>query len=98
MTARPPVHPERAVAHHPLARHHRDMRTLHAPHLRRRRPEHDHTHSTLDQWLAPHELSAETVGPAPIGWYPDPAGGPGRRLWDGAAWTDHVWVPRRARG
>lgn len=24
----------------------------------------------------------------PAGWYPDPSGGPGRRYWDGGAWTD----------
>jgi hypothetical protein len=24
------------------------------------------------------------------GWYPDPAGGPGRRYWDGAQWTDQM--------
>jgi hypothetical protein len=26
----------------------------------------------------------------PPGWYPDPAGAPGRRYWDGGAWTTHV--------
>lgn len=26
----------------------------------------------------------------PPGWYPDPAGGDGRRYWDGARWTAHV--------
>jgi hypothetical protein len=25
---------------------------------------------------------------APPGWYPDPAGGPGQRWWDGYAWTE----------
>jgi hypothetical protein len=29
----------------------------------------------------------------PPGWYPDPAGGPGRRYWDGAHWADQVAVP-----
>ena len=24
------------------------------------------------------------------GWYPDPQGGPGRRYWDGARWTEHT--------
>jgi len=27
---------------------------------------------------------------APAGWFPDPAGGNGRRYWNGAAWTQHV--------
>lgn len=26
----------------------------------------------------------------PAGWYPDPAGGPGSRYWDGSAWTEHT--------
>lgn len=26
-------------------------------------------------------------GPIPAGWYPDPAGGSGKRWWDGAQWT-----------
>ncbi|GAB3153508.1 hypothetical protein GCM10027058_22280 [Microbacterium neimengense] len=26
----------------------------------------------------------------PAGWYPDPAGGGGRRYWDGTGWTAHV--------
>jgi len=30
---------------------------------------------------------------APPGWYPDPAGGPGRRWWDGYAWTEAVVLP-----
>lgn len=30
---------------------------------------------------------------APPGWYPDPAGGPGQRWWDGYAWTDTVFPP-----
>jgi type II secretory pathway pseudopilin PulG len=29
----------------------------------------------------------------PAGWYPNPAGGVGRRYWDGSAWTDHVESP-----
>jgi hypothetical protein len=29
------------------------------------------------------------------GWYPDPLGSPSLRLWDGVAWTSHVW--RRSR-
>jgi hypothetical protein len=34
--------------------------------------------------------------PAP-GWHPDPAGGPGRRYWDGQAWTEHRWRDRAPR-
>ncbi|HUC05772.1 MAG TPA: DUF4328 domain-containing protein [Acidimicrobiales bacterium] len=30
---------------------------------------------------------------APPGWYPDPAGGPGQRWWDGYAWTEAVVLP-----
>jgi Protein of unknown function (DUF2510) len=26
----------------------------------------------------------------PAGWYPDPAGGDGKRWWDGATWSAHV--------
>jgi hypothetical protein len=33
---------------------------------------------------------------APPGWYPDPAGGPGQRWWDGYAWTDATVLPERA--
>lgn len=32
---------------------------------------------------------------APPGWYPDPAGGPGQRWWDGYAWTDATVVPQQ---
>ncbi len=31
---------------------------------------------------------------APPGWYPDPAGGPGRRWWDGYAWTEATVLPQ----
>lgn len=31
-------------------------------------------------------------GNAAPGWYPDPAGGPGRKYWDGLAWHDAVPV------
>jgi hypothetical protein len=30
---------------------------------------------------------------APPDWYPDPAGGPGKRWWDGYAWSDAVVLP-----
>ena len=30
---------------------------------------------------------------APPGWYPDPAGGPGQRWWDGYAWTETTVQP-----
>jgi hypothetical protein len=30
---------------------------------------------------------------APPGWYPDPAGGPGQRWWDGYAWTGSTALP-----
>jgi hypothetical protein len=32
---------------------------------------------------------------APPGWYPDPAGGPGQRWWDGYAWSDATVLPQR---
>lgn len=32
-------------------------------------------------------MSTEPTSPAP-GWYPDPAGTPRRRYWDGRAWTE----------
>jgi hypothetical protein len=35
-------------------------------------------------------------GPIPAGWYPDPAGGDGKRWWDGTAWTHNVQEPERA--
>lgn len=32
---------------------------------------------------------------APPGWYPDPAGGPGQRWWDGYAWNEAVALPQQ---
>jgi Domain of unknown function (DUF4328)/Protein of unknown function (DUF2510) len=32
---------------------------------------------------------------APPGWYPDPAGGPGQRWWDGYAWTEATVLPQQ---
>jgi hypothetical protein len=29
----------------------------------------------------------------PAGWFPDPAGGPGTRWWDGQQWTEHTSDP-----
>lgn len=37
----------------------------------------------------PSPLSA----PIPAGWYPDPAGGEGKRWWDGSVWTQDVQAP-----
>ena len=31
---------------------------------------------------------------APPGWYPDPAGGPGQRWWDGYGWTEATNAPQ----
>ena len=32
-------------------------------------------------------------GSIPAGWYPDPAGGAGKRWWDGAVWTQNLQEP-----
>jgi hypothetical protein len=35
-------------------------------------------------------------GPIPAGWYPDPAGGAGKRWWDGSRWTHNTQEPEEA--
>lgn len=40
--------------------------------------------------------SPATPAPVPAGWYPDPAGGPGRRWWNGTAWTEQIEQPYSA--
>ena len=49
---------------------------------------------------APEAPAAPPPSPPPPpsgapGWYADPAGEPRQRYWDGSAWSDHVWRPRR---
>ena len=34
-------------------------------------------------------MTEQTSPSIPAGWYPDPAGGPRSRWWDGIGWTDH---------
>lgn len=36
----------------------------------------------------------ETPGLPPFGWYPDPAGSPMLRWWNGSQWTDRLESPR----
>ena len=35
-------------------------------------------------------------GSIPAGWYPDPAGGAGKRWWDGSVWTANMQEPEAA--
>lgn len=42
----------------------------------------------------PQQPAAPYAAPLP-GWYPDPAGGPGRRWWDGTQWTSYTQLPER---
>jgi hypothetical protein len=36
----------------------------------------------------------EQPGLPPFGWYPDPAGSPMLRWWNGSQWTDRLEAPR----
>lgn len=38
-------------------------------------------------------MSNTTPSSVPAGWYPDPAGTPRQRWWDGGAWTEHYNEP-----
>lgn len=38
-------------------------------------------------------VSDSTPRLPPAGWYPDPAGGPNRRWWDGTHWTERMETP-----
>ena len=42
------------------------------------------------------ESNSGAAGPVPPGWYADPAGGTGKRWWDGAGWTTHTQEPEPA--
>jgi hypothetical protein len=39
---------------------------------------------------------ASIPGSIPAGWYPDPAGGDGKRWWDGRQWTHNTQEPEEA--
>src|SRR4051812_26299132 len=38
-------------------------------------------------------MTIPSVPPAPAGWYPDPAGSPRNRWWDGTQWTETFHDP-----
>lgn len=38
-------------------------------------------------------MTDATTPATPAGWYPDPAGGPRSRWWDGQQWTEHYQEP-----
>lgn len=46
----------------------------------------------LEELTGGMEAFARDIPPitVPAGWYPDPAGGPGTRWWDGRVWTEHL--------
>jgi hypothetical protein len=43
-------------------------------------------------------VSTPTTQPHAAGWYPDPAGGTGRRWWDGTEWTGRRSIASRPTG
>lgn len=46
--------------------------------------------------LMSQDANSPVAGAIPPGWYPDPAGGEGKRWWDGAGWTTHLQEPPAA--
>ena len=42
------------------------------------------------------QVVSPSTGGTPPGWYPDPAGSPDQRYFDGVGWTDHYHPPRAA--
>lgn len=43
-------------------------------------------------------MTNPSSAPVPAGWYPDPAGGPKKRWWDGTQWTDSFQEPYSGAG